>query len=111
MRIFATSGPTNKATPEKLYNGMEEEVAKGRDFYRSGLIVEAYMDHSYERTFMILEAPSLEAAKAQFDTYPQVKAGLITFEFTALIGMPAVAQVHEQDATPLPAWWPAGGTN
>ncbi|WP_298159996.1 hypothetical protein [Brevundimonas sp.] len=106
MRIFASSRATDKATPETLYDGMEDEVAKGRAFYRSGLIVEAYMDPTYERTFMILEAPSIEAARAQFDTYPQVQAGLIAFEFTPLIGMPAVSQVHEQDGTPLPAWWP-----
>jgi hypothetical protein len=106
MRIFATSSPTTKATPENLYEGMDEEVAKGRAFYRSGLIVEAYMDPAYERTFMILEAVSIEAAKAHFDTYPQVRAGLIAFEFTPLIGMPAISQVHEQDGTSLPAWWP-----
>jgi hypothetical protein len=106
MRIFATSRPTAKATPETLMQDMREEVAKGREFYRQGLIVEAYMDPAYSRTFMILESESVEAAEALFDTYPQVKAGQIEFEFTPLIGMPAVAQVHEQQGTPLPAWWP-----
>jgi hypothetical protein len=55
---------------------------------------------------MILEAPSVEAAKARFDTYPQVQAGVIEFEYVPLIGMPAIAQVHEQDGTVLPGWWP-----
>lgn len=106
MRIFATSRPTEKATAALLMQDMEHEVAAGRAFYREGLIVQAYMDATYTRTFMILEAPSVEAAKARFDTYPHVRAGLIAFEYVPLIGMPAVAQVHEADHTPLPGWWP-----
>lgn len=107
MRIFATSTPTEKATPEALMTNMEQEVAAGRAFYRDGLILQAYMDPDYTRTFMILEAPSVEAAKARFDTYPQVREGLIRFEYVPLIAMPAIAQVHEEDGTPLPGWWPA----
>lgn len=106
MRIFATSTPTAKATPEALMGDMEDEVAAGRAFYRDGLIVQAYMDPAYTRTFMILEADSVAAAKARFDAYPQVREGLIEFSFTPLIGMPAIAQVHEAEGTQLPDWWP-----
>lgn len=106
MRIFATSTPTELATPEALMRDMDAEVAAGRAFYREGLIVQAYMDPAYTRTFMILEAESVEAARARFETYPQVREGLIRFEFTPLIGMPAIAQVHEAERAPLPAWWP-----
>lgn len=109
MRIFATSAPTAAATPDQLMADMDAEVAKGRELYRDGLIIEAYMDPDYTRTFMILEAPSLDAARARLDEYPQVRAGLIAFTLTPLIGMPAVAQVHESDATPLPPWWPRNG--
>ncbi len=106
MRIFATSKPTAQATPEALMADMEAEVAAGRSFYSDGLILQAYMDPEYTRTFMILEAESIAAAKARFDTYPQVREGLIAFEYTPLIGMPAIAQVHEQTGDPLPYWWP-----
>jgi hypothetical protein len=106
MRIFATSKPTAAATPDSLMKDMEKEIAAGRQFYRDGLIVQAYMDTAYTRTFMILEADSVDAAKARFDTYPQVAHGLIEFEFVPLIGMPAVSQVHEQTGVPLPEWWP-----
>jgi len=106
MRIFATSRPTASATDEALMKDMQEEVAAGRLFYEEGLIVQAYMDPQYTRTFMILEAESVEAAKARFDTYPQVIEGLIEFEYTPLIGMPAVSQVHESRGTALPEWWP-----
>ena len=106
MRIFATSRPTGDATPEALMKDMEAEVAAGRAFYREGLIVQAWMDPEYTRTFMILEAESLDAARARFDRYPQVRAGLITFEYIPLVGMPAIAQVHQQEGRPLPDWWP-----
>lgn len=106
MRIFATSRPTAKATPARLQEDMAAEIAAGRDFYAEGLIVEAYMDPDYSRTFMILDAPSIDAAKARFDTYPHVRAGLIAFEYVQLIGLPAIAQVHEQGGNPLPDWWP-----
>ena len=107
MRIFATSRPTPEATPDALMRDMEAEVAMGRAFYREGLIVQAWMDAGYSRTFMILEAESVDAARARFDRYPQVRAGLIGFEYIPLVGMPAIAQVHQEEGRPLPDWWPA----
>ena len=98
MRIFASSRPTAAATETALMADMEEEVAAGRRFYDDGLIVQAYMDPQYTRTFMILEAESIAAAKERFDTYPQVAKRLIEFEFVPLVGMPAVAQIHETTA-------------
>lgn len=106
MKIFATSIPMDGVTTEMLMKDMEAEVAKGRQFYEEGLIVQAYMDQEYTRTFMILEAANIDAAKARFDEYPHVKAGLISFSFTALIGMPAVSQVHKRRGEALPSWWP-----
>ena len=46
------------------------------------------MDPEYTQTFMILEAESIEMAKARFDTYPQVKAGLIVAAIiSAVLGL------------------------
>ncbi len=106
MRIFATSRATPAATPEALQEDMDAEIAQGAAFYEQGLIVQAYMDPGYERTFMILEAPSADAAREAFQAYPQVAAGLIEFDFAELIGMPAVAAVHERRGEGLPDWWP-----
>ncbi len=108
MRIFATSRPTAIADSQNLNEGMEEEIAKGRQFYMDGLILQAYMHPAYARTFMILEADSIETARARFSEYPQVKAGLVEFEFTPLVGMPAIAQVHTLRGQALPPWWPTG---
>lgn len=107
MRIFATSRATARATPAALARDMQAEIDAGQGFYRDGLIVQAYMDADYTRTFMVLEAASVAAAKARFDTYPQVRDGLIEFEYVPLVGLPAIARVHEADGTALPAWWPA----
>lgn len=107
MKILATSEPTAAATPESLTEDMDAEIAQGKQFYLDGLIEQAYMDTSYTRTWMILDAPDVEAARAQFATYPQVRAGLIEFTFTPLIGMPAVAAAEEERERPLPGWWPS----
>ncbi len=106
MRILATSHVTAAATPEKLAATIEDEIAVGKQLYRDGVIVQAYADPELRRTFMIVEAPSIEAAREAFDAYPQVRAGLIAFDFVPLIGMPAIASVHREVGTPLPDWWP-----
>jgi len=108
MRIVAISHATPHATPDAMQRDMDAEVALGKQFFEQGLIVEAYMDPSYTDTFMILEAVSVADAQAAFDTYPMVRAGLITFAFTPLVGMPAVAQSLQERNQPLPTWWPAG---
>lgn len=107
MRIFATSKPVPSAAIEELMKDMDEEIAKGRELYEQGVIIEAYMDTEYSRTFMIVEAENIEAAKRRFDEYPQVKSGLITFDFVQLVGMPAIAEVHQNRGDALPKWWPA----
>ena len=106
MRIFATSKPKAEATDAALAESMDAEVAVGRSFYESGLIVEAFMDTEYRRTYMVLEAPDVDTAKRAFDAYPHVRAGLIEFDFVPLVGMPAVSAVHEARGESYPSWWP-----
>ena len=106
MRIFATSKPTAKATSAALLESMDAEVAAGRSFYESGLVVEAFMDVEYRRTYIVLEAPDIETAKRAFDTYPHVRAGLIEFDYVPLVGMPAVSAVHDARGEAYPSWWP-----
>jgi len=107
VKILATSTPAPGTTPEELGRDMDAEIARGRQFYRDGLIEQAYMDPTYTRTWMILEAPTVADAEAAFGTYPQVVAGLITFTFTPLVGLPAVADVERERGNRLPSWWPA----
>lgn len=106
MIIFATSRPTTATTPENATEDMNAEIEAGRRFYAEGLIRMAWMDTAYERTFMILEADSVEAAKARFDTYPQVRRGLIAFEYIPVVGMPAVLLERQARGQPAPDWWP-----
>lgn len=107
MRILAISSPTAAATAEALAADMDAEIAQGVAFYEQGLIVQAYMDTGYEQTFMLVEAESVEAVAEQFARFPQVAAGLIAFAYTPLVGLPAIAQVHEGRGEPMPEWWPA----
>jgi hypothetical protein len=106
MRIFATSQANSGATAAELSANLDQEIAVGAAFYEDGLIREAFMDTTREHTYMILEARSVQAAQDAFTRYPHVKAGLISFEFTELIGLPAVSKVHESRGEPLPSWWP-----
>jgi len=106
VKILAISEPAPDVTPGGFDGYMDAEVAKGKQFYLDGLIEQAYMDPTYTRTFMIVEAPSIDDARARFDTYPRVAAGLISFTFIPLVGMPAVANAEHERGTPLPAWWP-----
>lgn len=106
MRFFATSRETAAATPEKLRSTLQEEMAVGQRLYAEGIILQAYVDPGFRRTFMIVEAPSLAAVRALFAAYPQVRQGLIEFEFTPLVGLPAIAASHHEHGTDLPRWWP-----
>lgn len=107
MKIFATSVPHPDATLEQLAEDMDAEIAQGKQFYLDGLIEQAYMDPTYTRTYMVLEASDVETAAAAFDAYPQVAAGLISFTFTPLVGLPAIADAERARGGQLPSWWPA----
>ncbi len=87
MRIVETNRPTPAATPEALMADTDLELT-GTD--------------------VILDAPRVAAAKVRFGTNPHVRPSVIAFQFTPLIGMPAVARVQEQGGTSLPGWWLAG---
>jgi hypothetical protein len=106
MRIFATSKANVGATAAELSANLDQEIRVGAVLYEEGLIREAFMDTKREHTYMILEAPTIQAAKDAFARYPHVEAGLISFEFTELIGLPAVSKVHESRGEPVPSWWP-----
>lgn len=107
MLILAISDTTDAATPEALEADMDAEIAQGVAFYEQGLIRQAFMDTSYERAYMLVEAESVESVAEQFSRYPQVAAGLIVFDYVPLVGLPAIAKVHEDRGDPLPDWWPA----
>lgn len=106
MKILAISERQPHATPDMVAEHMPAEIARAKQFYLDGLIEQAYMDATYTQTFMIVEADDVSAVREQFDTYPQVAAGLITFTLIPLVGLPAVAEVEQDRGRPLPVWWP-----
>ncbi len=106
MRILAISKSTPKATPEALTRGMNDEVAKGKQFFEQGFIIEGYMDPTYTEAYMILESPSVEEARITLASYPNTQAGLNTWDLFPLIGLPAISQSLQDRHLPLPTWWP-----
>jgi hypothetical protein len=110
VKILAISEPTWETALDAASDLMDAEIAKAQQFYLDGLIEQAYMDFSYTRAYLIIEAPSLSAARTQVDSYPRVIAGAIRFTLIPLVGMPAVASVERQRGHPLPSWWPGPAT-
>ena len=106
MRILAISKSTSKATQEALTRGMNDEVAKGKQFFEQEFIIEGYMDSTYTDAYMILESPSVEEAHATLASYPNTQAGLNTWNLFPLIGLPAISQSLQERHLPLPTWWP-----
>lgn len=106
MRFLASSAPTAAATPEGLQADMDAEIAKGRQLYEDGIVLEAYMSLDYAKAFLLLDAAGQAEAEALLAEYPQVREGLISFSVQPLVGLPAVEQSHQDAGTALPAWWP-----
>ncbi len=107
MRFLAINKLTAKATPEALTSSMGAEIAQGKQFFEQGFILEGYMDPTYTTAYLIVESPSLEEAQDTINQYPDVIAGLNTWELLPLIGLPAISQSLQERNLPLPAWWPS----
>lgn len=108
MRILAVSKTLSRATPEALQRARKAETERGKQLFEQGVILEGYMDATFTIAYMLLECASVEEAEALCATYPMVQAGFITFEYTPLVGLPAIEQSLQERHLPLPTWWPKG---
>ena len=106
MRILAISNVTEKATPEAMQREMQAELAAGKRLFEQGVILEGYVDTHYTNVYLLLECESVAAAEQACLIYPLVQAGMLTFTFTPLLGLPAVKQSLNERNLPLPDWWP-----
>jgi len=100
MRFLAIGRHTAAYTAEAAEALMAAEMGTASDLYREGVLREGYMDESYSDAVLLLDAADLQAASEQLTRYPMVRAGLIEFEITPLVGLPAIADAGR------PAWWP-----
>ena len=106
MRFLAVSTITPAGRARGLDQDMDAEIANGRRLFEKGFIVEGYMDPTYTRAYFLVDAADEQAALDELGTYPQVQAGLATYELTPLVGLPAVQQSLADAGEPLPGWWP-----
>ena len=108
MRFLAVGQHTATYTAEAAQALMPAEMRMAHDLYREGVIREAYMDHSYSDAVLLLDATDLHRATEQLSRYPMVRAGLIQFQITALVGLPAITDANQP--TGRPVWWPDSDT-
>lgn len=86
---------------------MDAEIANGRRLFDEGFLVQGYMDPTYTTAIFLVEAPDEASALRHLGTYPQVQAGLATYDVTPLVGLPAIEQALTARGRGLPEWWPA----
>ncbi len=106
MRFLAISTTTPAATPERLQQEMGAEVAYGKQLFAQGFMLQGYMDPTYTIAYLIVEASTQAEAEATLAHYPLAQSGVITYAVYPLIGLPAVAEVLQEQHQSLPSWWP-----
>jgi hypothetical protein len=91
MRFLAIGHHTVAYTAEAAEALLPAEMRTARALYRERVIREAYMDQSYSDAVLLLDAADLDTATEQLNRYPMVRAGLVQFRITPLVGLPAIA--------------------
>ncbi len=81
MRILVLDIPCEGVTPNDYAPHLLNEIKYGWSLLKSDIIREIYMRQDRPGVVIVLEAESLEKAKAICDDFPLVKAGLIDFQY------------------------------
>lgn len=80
MRFVCICRPVEGAGMEQFQPHLEAEVRYGWDNYKNGTFREIYFRQDVLSVVVMVEADSLEAARAAVEGFPLAKAGLVTFE-------------------------------
>ena len=97
MKILAIDTVLPEATPEKIKENFLKEVNHTMNMYLADVVREIYFRQDRSGTVLMLEAPSLEDARAMLDKLPMVKAGLINFELIPLGPFVPLALLLDED--------------
>jgi uncharacterized protein YciI len=81
MYFFATGTLIH---PEQIGPLLEEEKRVLAELRQQGLVREAFTRTGSHGVISILEAPSLEEARAQMNRLPFVAHGIMTFDYTEI---------------------------
>ena len=104
MRFLAIGHHTATYTAEAAEALMSAEMRIAGDLYQERIIREAYMDQSYSDAVLLLDAIDLDTVTEHLNRYPMVRAGIIQFQITPLVGLPAI--IDADQPTSWPDWWP-----
>ncbi len=80
MKVFAIGAITTPPTPEQQAAVMPKEVPHTLQLYLDGKIEQFWFRHDRLGVIFLMEAASVEDAKAAVGTLPLVEGGFMTFD-------------------------------
>ena len=93
MKILAIERELPGANAAAFQQLGRAEAAAAWDLYQSGILRELYFCQDRPSAVLILECADTAAAAEALANLPMVKAGLITFDLTALAPYPGFARL------------------
>jgi len=102
MKILAIEKETPDAALKEYQPHLRNEAARVYQLYRAGVIRETYFHQQHHTAVLVLECADAAAAQLVLDSFPLVRAGLITFEVLPLVPYTGFTRLFEQaDEAPL----------
>ena len=80
MRFVSICRPLEGAGMEQLQPYLDAEIRYGWDNYKNGTFREIYFRQDVLGVVVMVEADSLNAARAAVENFPLARAGLVSFE-------------------------------
>ena len=80
MRFVSICRPVDGAGMEQFQPYLDAEIRYGWDNYKNGTFREIYFRQDVLGVVVMVEADSLNAARAAVENFPLARAGLVSFE-------------------------------
>lgn len=80
MRFVSICRPLDGAGMEQFQPYLDAEIRYGWDNYKNGTFREIYFRQDMLGVVVMVEADSLDAARAAVENFPLARAGLVSFE-------------------------------
>ena len=80
MRFVSICRPLDGAGMEQFQPYLDAEIRYGWDNYKNGTFREIYFRQDMLGVVVMVEADSLNAARAAVENFPLARAGLVSFE-------------------------------
>jgi len=96
MKILAIEKEISGNSNNDYLPHMKTEALRVWELYESEVIREIYFDKIMHNAVIIMECKDIEEARANLETLPLVKEGLITFDYFALEPYTGFSRLFEQ---------------